>query len=64
MKIRDDKSIENASTPEFLAGMYRSQQGKDQDRGGVDDGDLVDVDMHNSEAEEFESESDGDSYGS
>ena len=57
MKIREDKSIENASTPEFLAVMYRSQQAQgDKGRGGVDDGDLVDVGMPESEIEESESE--------
>ncbi|EKM54483.1 uncharacterized protein PHACADRAFT_162874 [Phanerochaete carnosa HHB-10118-sp] len=50
IRVHDDKAVENASTPEFLANMYRSQQGKD--RSGVDDGDLVDVDMQESEAED------------
>lgn len=59
MKIREDKSIEHASTPEFLAGMYRSQQAQGNGRGGVDDGDLVDIDIEESEVEEFESEEDG-----
>lgn len=56
IKIREDKSIEHASTPEFLAGMYRSQQEQGKGRGGVDDGDLVDVDMQESEVEESESD--------
>lgn len=51
IKVREDKGVENASTPRFLANMYRTQQG-DHARGGVDDGDLVDIDMQESEAEE------------
>ena len=58
IKVRDDKAVEDASTPEFLANMYRSQQGHGKDRGGVDDGDLVDVDVQESEAEDAY-ESDG-----
>ena len=60
IKIREDKSIENASTPEFLADMFRSQQANSiKERGGVDEGDLLDVEMPESELEEEESESDG-----
>lgn len=55
MKLREDKGIENASTPEFLANMYRSQQQQGKERGGVDDGDLVDVGMEESEVEESSS---------
>ncbi|EPQ58741.1 hypothetical protein GLOTRDRAFT_36485 [Gloeophyllum trabeum ATCC 11539] len=53
MKVREDKSIEQASTPDFLAGMYRSQQGKGGKGEGVDDGDLLDASME-SEPEESE----------
>lgn len=56
IKVRDDKSIENASSPEFLASIYRLQQGQGKDRGGVDDGDLIDVDVEESEVEEYESD--------
>ena len=60
IKIREDKSTENASTPEFLADMYKSQQANfNKERGGVDEGDLLDVEMPESELEEEESESDG-----
>lgn len=60
IKIREDKSIENASTSEFLADMFRSQQANsNKERGGVDEGDLLDVEMPESELEEEESESDG-----
>ena len=43
IKVREDKGIENASTPRFLANMWESQQGQGKDPGGVDEGDLVDV---------------------
>lgn len=56
IKVREDKSIENASSPEFLANIYRLQQGQGKEGGGVDDGDLVDVDVEESEVEEYESE--------
>jgi len=52
IRIRDDKRVENASTPEFIAQMWRAQEA----RGGgaaadaVDDGDLVDVEQEESEA--------------
>lgn len=58
VRVRDDKAVEDASTPEFLANMYRTQQGQGADRGGVDDGDLVDIDMQESEVEDAY-ESDG-----
>ena len=51
IRVREDKSVEHASKPQVIADMYRKQQG-DHARGGVDDGDLVDVDMEESEAEE------------
>jgi DNA ligase 1 len=54
IKVRDDKNIEQASNPEFLAQMWRDQQGKQADQTGVDDGDLLDVDLE----EQFEEESD------
>ncbi|GJE92226.1 ATP-dependent DNA ligase [Phanerochaete sordida] len=51
IRVRDDKAVADASTPEFLADMYRAQQGRGGG-GGVDDGDLVDAEM----AEESEVE--------
>lgn len=53
IKVRIDKSIEEASTPAFLSSVYWKQQGKNQT--GVDDGQLVDLDMSD-EAEDQESE--------
>ena len=45
IKVRDDKSIFDASTPEFLAKMWHNQERKGKDYTGVDDGELVDVDV-------------------
>ncbi|KAI0630379.1 ATP-dependent DNA ligase [Trametes polyzona] len=45
MSVREDKGIENASSPEFLAKMYRDQQSAGKDQTGADEGDLVDVDL-------------------
>jgi len=42
VRIREDKSVEDASSTGFLAGMYREQQGKGMVHGGTDDGQLVD----------------------
>ena len=60
IKVREDKAIDNASTSEFLANMYWSQQQNGKERGGVDDGDLVDVSMEESDVEEYESKSEGE----
>ncbi|KAF9454008.1 ATP-dependent DNA ligase [Macrolepiota fuliginosa MF-IS2] len=46
IKIREDKSIEQASTPEFLSSIWRKQQGNSREEGD----DLVDVDFHSSSA--------------
>lgn len=55
METREDKGIEDASTPEFLAKLWTDQQGKEVDHGGADDGELIDVvevtDAEGSEAE-------------
>ncbi|KAI8993003.1 ATP-dependent DNA ligase [Trametes punicea] len=45
MSVREDKGIEDASTPEFLAKMYRDQQTAGKDQTGADEGELVDVDL-------------------
>jgi DNA ligase-1 len=42
VRIREDKSVEDASSTDFLAGMYREQQGRGTGQGGTDDGQLVD----------------------
>ncbi|CAE6414534.1 unnamed protein product [Rhizoctonia solani] len=40
IRVREDKALSDASTPEFLANLWRKQEGKG---GGVDEGDLVDA---------------------
>ncbi|KAL5635505.1 hypothetical protein ACGC1H_004333 [Rhizoctonia solani] len=40
IRVREDKALSDASTPEFLASLWRKQEGKG---GGADEGDLVDV---------------------
>ncbi|KAH9935300.1 uncharacterized protein B0H18DRAFT_975196 [Fomitopsis serialis] len=43
IRVREDKAVENASTPEFLAQMYRNQESRGKNNTGADDGDLIDV---------------------
>lgn len=42
VRIREDKSVEQASSTDFLAHMYREQQQCDDDLGDADDGHLID----------------------
>ncbi|TCD71252.1 hypothetical protein EIP91_011730 [Steccherinum ochraceum] len=58
IKVRDDKGIENASTPEFLAKMWKTQEAQGKDHTGVDDGDLMDVLEESDVVEEELSEGD------
>ena len=48
IRVREDKDTETASTPEFLAGIYRNQQGRGMSTKGADEGDLLDVDAEDS----------------
>jgi DNA ligase 1 len=43
VRVREDKSVEQASSTEFLVGMYRGQQERGKDLGGADDGHLIDA---------------------
>ncbi|PBL00531.1 ATP-dependent DNA ligase [Armillaria gallica] len=52
IRIREDKVLSQASTPQFLADMYTSQQGRSDKKGGNDEGDLVDADVSDSDVEE------------
>ena len=52
IRVRDDKTIEQASTPEFVASLWRKQDGHLTTQGGVDEGDLIDVDAVSSYSEE------------
>jgi DNA ligase-1 len=44
--------VEDASSTDFLAGMYREQQGKGMVQGGTDDGQLVDAALTNDELDD------------
>lgn len=52
IRVREDKGTEEASTPAFLARMWKNQEDRGKDRGGVDDGELVDVVMESSGGED------------
>ena len=56
IRIREDKDITDASSPEFLASMWRKQDARGKVAIGQDDGDLVDVSPEPSEEEEDEYE--------
>jgi DNA ligase-1 len=58
MKIREDKGLEDASRPEMLADMYERQEGgKMGETGGIDDGELIDVDFEDEQDEEEDEQS-------
>jgi DNA ligase 1 len=53
LRLREDKKIEDSSTPEFLATMWRKQDAKPTANEGQDEGDLIDPDSESSpESEE------------
>jgi len=52
IRQREDKDIESASTPEFLANLWTAQQGKRANEDGNDAGDLVDVGLQGSDFED------------
>jgi DNA ligase 1 len=59
VRVREDKSVEQVSTTEFLAGMYRGQQEPGKDLGGADDGQLIDPALSDDEMDdEWEDELD------
>ncbi|KAG6866729.1 hypothetical protein C0991_011388 [Blastosporella zonata] len=45
VRTREDKSIEDGSTPEILAKMWRKQEQRGLGKTGNDEGDLMDVDL-------------------
>lgn len=57
IKIREDKTIEQASDADFLANMWKTQQGKQRNEKGADEGDLMDVELEDDFSEEGESDS-------
>ena len=52
IRLREDKGTIDASTPEFLASLWRKQENKGSNSKGIDDGELVDVSPEASEVEE------------
>jgi DNA ligase-1 len=52
VRVREDKSLEQASTTEFLAGMYRGQQEPGKDLGGADGGHLIDPALSGNEVDD------------
>ncbi|EMD37901.1 hypothetical protein CERSUDRAFT_65472 [Gelatoporia subvermispora B] len=54
IRIREDKGLENASTPEFLAKMWRDQQANGKDQAGADEGELLDAEILSEEDEDDE----------
>ncbi|TBU49499.1 hypothetical protein BD309DRAFT_947430 [Dichomitus squalens] len=60
ISVRDDKAVVNASTPEFLANMYRMQQAAGKDQTGADEGELVDVALDDGGQEDESGDSEAD----
>ena len=60
MSVRVDKGVEQASTPDFLAEMYRTQRAAGKDQTGADEGELVDVAFDDGDEEEETGDSDWD----
>ncbi|KAL5485090.1 hypothetical protein ACEPAI_7732 [Sanghuangporus weigelae] len=58
IRVREDKGITDASSPEFLASMWRKQENKGKNTAGKDEGDLIDASPEISEAEEEAEEED------
>lgn len=51
IRVREDKGLTDASTPEFLASMWRKQENRGKETKGQDDGDLIDASPEMSEVE-------------
>ena len=60
VSLREDKAIADASTPEFLAQMYRTQQAAGKDQTGADEGELVDVAVGEEEESDVVEEEDAE----
>jgi hypothetical protein len=61
MRVKGDKTVDQASTPEFLVHMYRSQQVVENRGAGADDGELLDTDVEGDVEPEGTSDSDSES---
>ncbi|RDB24765.1 DNA ligase 3 [Hypsizygus marmoreus] len=56
LKVRADKNIEQASTPRFLASLWKKQEAKGGVQGMNDDGELIDINMGDSDSNSFDSD--------
>ncbi|KJA20726.1 hypothetical protein HYPSUDRAFT_42794 [Hypholoma sublateritium FD-334 SS-4] len=56
IRVREDKSIETASSPSFLVDIWKNQQGKKTSLGGKDEGELLDAEIEESDLELSESD--------
>ena len=54
IRMRPDKSVMDASTPEFLVNLYRMQNARGNKEKAVDDGELVDVEFESNEGSDSE----------
>ncbi|KAF8497652.1 ATP-dependent DNA ligase [Gautieria morchelliformis] len=52
VKLREDKGLEQASTPKFLANMWQAQEKRGNDGKGKDEGELLDAEWESEVAEE------------
>ena len=60
IRVRDDKPVHAASTPDFLAQMWRTQESRGKDTAGADDGDLIDAAVASDSVHEFEEDEDSE----
>lgn len=56
IRMRPDKSVTDASTPAFLANLWKIQNARGKKETAVDDGELIDAEFEPSEAENLDSE--------
>jgi hypothetical protein len=52
IKVREDKGLEHASTPKFLANMWQAQEKRGYEGNGKDEGELLDAEWESDIAEE------------
>lgn len=52
IRVRNDKDVTDASTPEFLASLWKAQDARGIKEGDMDDGELVDATWELSEVED------------
>lgn len=60
IRERQDKSVNQASSPQFLANMWDTQEANAPNKGGNDEGDLLDIEFDEDHEDEDEPSSEGD----